>query len=330
MGKAFYLTYSTGFLLWICAASSVVFAKDKKTAKYLDFKKVSYSQITPIRDVGVAFRDGGKVFLLPSRERQLFQTQYLPDDAKFMAGATLDTVESQRFELDKSIPTPAWSGFFPIQNGMTMLLDGSNLAVASFEPSRSWAMVSHRNIVMDLFRPAPDARGEPTHVETSAARKKMATEIRPLRGSKNIISGAAELPSAWTEKKERSFLLLTRMPSFPLVTMRCEVADSTQCQLERSCFVQGLNGKESGVRQGLAISDQRKMLIIGNREKQSLQVYKYQDCFHVAYVRDIELPEELRGLRSIYVDDEDNLWLSTEGPDDYRNASVYMWAAKDW
>lgn len=330
MGKAGYLTYSTGVLLWFCVVSSGVFAKDKKTDYFLDFEKISYSQITPIRDVAVVSRQGGSIFLLPPRERQLLQTSYLPDDAKFVASSTLDVADSERFALDDSMPVPAWSGIFPIHNGMTMLLDGLNLAVASFEPARKWALVSHRNIVVDLFRPAPDSRGEPTRVETVAARKKLTAELKTLRGIKNVISGAAELPAAWAEKKERSFLLLTRMPSFPLVTMRCEMADSTQCQVQRSCFAQGLNGKESDARQGLTISEKRKWLIIGNREKQSLQVFNYQDCFHVSLLREIELPEQLRGLRSVYVDHEDNLWISTEGPDDFRNASVYMWAAKDW
>lgn len=330
MGKVGYLTYTAGLLLGICVASSAVFAKNKNAGNFLDFEKISYSQITPIRDVAVVSREGGKVFLLPTRERQLLQTPYRPDDAQFMAASALDVVESERFVLDESIPIPAWSGFFPIHNGMTMLLDGLNLAVASFEPERKWALVSHRNIVLDLFRPASDSRGEPTRVETNAARKKLTAELKPLRGIKNVISGVVELPTAWAGGKERSFLLLTRMPSFPLVTMRCEMADSTQCQVQRACFAQGLNGKENDARQGLAISEKRKWLVIGNRQKQSLQVFHYQDCFHVSLAREIELPEQIRGLRSIYIDHDDNLWLSTEGPDDFRNASVYMWAAKDW
>lgn len=325
-----YLIHTTGILVLFCTASSTVFAKEKNTRNFLEFEKIAYSQITPIRDVAVVRRDEGKICLLPVRQRQILQTPFTPEDAKFMAASTLDVADAESFVLDDSMPTPAWSGLFPIQNGMTLLLDGLNLAVASFEPARKWALVSHRNIVIDLFRPARDARGEPTRVETTAARKKLAKELSPLRGEKNIITGAAALPEAWAEKKERSYLLLTQLPSFPLVTMRCEAADSTQCQVERACFSQGLPAKEASARQGLAISEKRKWLIIGNREKQSLQVYQYKDCFHVSLAHEIELPQQLRKLRSIFVDGEDNLWLSTEGADDFRNASVYMWSAKDW
>ncbi len=330
MPGKFYLAHTIGIFLLFCSATSAIFAKDKNAANFLDFEKISYSQITPVRDVAVVHRDGGKICLLPPRQRQVLQTAFTPEDARFMAASTLDVADAESFLLDESIPTPAWSGLFPIHNGMTLLIDGLNLAVASFEPTRKWSLVSHRNIVVDLFRPTSDSRGEPTRVETTAARKKLATEMKPLRGEKNIITGAVALPAAWAGKKEPSYLLLTRLPSFPLVTMRCEQADSTQCQIERACFVQGFPPKEAAARQGLAISEKRQWLIVGNRERQSLQIYQFKDCFHITLAHEIELPEQLRKLRSVFVDAEDNLWLSTEGADDFRNASVYMWAAKDW
>ena len=42
------------------------------------------------------------------------------------------------------------------------------------------------------------------------------------------------------------------------------------------------------------------------------------------------LPKRINPIRGVSIDDEDNLWISTEKPDNYRNASVYKWLAQDW
>jgi hypothetical protein len=44
----------------------------------------------------------------------------------------------------------------------------------------------------------------------------------------------------------------------------------------------------------------------------------------------LALPSKLKRLSGLAIDKDDRLWLTTETPDDYSNASVFAWDAKDW
>jgi len=71
-------------------------------------------------------------------------------------------------------------------------------------------------------------------------------------------------------------------------------------------------------------------VLIGDRAKNRILLYRANSCFHMPYAGEIHLPEKISGLAGLSVDAEDRLWISTVKMDNYHNASVYTWAPDMW
>jgi hypothetical protein len=69
---------------------------------------------------------------------------------------------------------------------------------------------------------------------------------------------------------------------------------------------------------------------MGDQEKHRILLFKAASCFNVTYAGEIQMPAKIRPINSLQVDGDDRLWVSTDGKDDYNNASIYTWAADRW
>lgn len=140
----------------------------------------------------------------------------------------------------------------------------------------------------------------------------------------------AILPKSWREREKSQFLIASQIPNFPLMKMHCSKESLTSCQITRGCFVNGNKRLKSENIFGLAISKKRELLLLGDYKNHEIAVFKYNSCHHVTRIGTIEVPPKIYPLRSIFIDKNDNLWISSIKKDHYHNASVYMWLSKDW
>ena len=187
------------------------------------------------------------------------------------------------------------------------------------------------DIILDIFKPAPDSRGEPTRQEITESRKKFTQGLIGLGGGEVVLSGIAGMPRTWSSiKGVRSYLVVSRVKGYSLFRMDCSRKDSFVCMLRRKCFLRDAVRVSPAALSGIAISRNRRQILIADRSKNRLLVFRWNSCFDVPYLGSIALPSSLNRVRNIMIDNDDSLWLSTEFPDNYLNASVYKWLARDW
>ncbi|MBI2601517.1 MAG: hypothetical protein HYW48_00525 [Deltaproteobacteria bacterium] len=214
---------------------------------------------------------------------------------------------------------------FPIPNGHSFLLfDGD--AVEMTGVNETFQLVARRSIVVDLLTPPKDRGGAAPWTETVQLRKRFLTVFLKSGGLK--FGGAARVPETWWKAEGLRVFLAGRWDSFPLFSLLCDKDYPTQCSLEHACFVDGL-GSAGNVR-GLAVREDLRLILLGNEVNNVISVVKFNSCFDSMTVGKISLPSQLKKMTDIFVDEKNRLWVSTLQPDDYNNASVFVWDAKDW
>lgn len=214
-----------------------------------------------------------------------------------------------------------------VHNNLLLMLDGVNFRSVVYE-YKSGQINSVRSIPWDLIKPARDRGGEPTTPEISKLRKKFYRNVMKTLGLK--FSGISKAPESWFPGKRLYFLLASRVPEFPLVAMSCLKDNPSVCQMDRSCFLEGAKGLLPKGISGIAVRKKTREVFIGDRLNHKILKFRFKSCFHVQKTGELILPAKIKELSTITIDEKDRLWVVTQKPDDYFNASVFVWGADGW
>lgn len=321
-----YLLNIIGLITLIC--SSQTEARETK----LSFDDIDHAQISIERAIYGLYRQEDRLWLLPNFGSFIIESPYnsaaTSSEAAFFMG-NRDTAKGTRVPLPEDLSDSFWRGAFEFDEKL-YFLDAYRKRFVRLDPkTKTWGRA--RDLVVDLARPPSDSRGEPTNQEIVQFRRKFLAAYNKVKAHPELFSDAELIPRSWRSRFDGSQVILaTRIPGYPLVTMRCQSEGLGYCQFERACFLSPEHSPSSEQSSGLAIDEKRRRILIGNYKEQKIYVYRFQSCYHIALVHTMKLPEQLGKITAIHVDKEENLWVTTASPDSYRNASVYRWPKGKW
>lgn len=295
--------------------------KAAKANKVLDFPAEERSVETPDVKISGIASDDKRLFFVVSDRPHVIATPFsgLKPSRDESFGVL---IASTRHNIADQPPLTMWQGIV-YESGRLLLLDGQGLRLQSLNAT-DFGQVARRSIAWDLIKPAADAKGEPTRIETDQLRAKFRREYQKAGEVK--LSGLANFSSGKTQK----YLVGTRIAGFPVVMLSCSGEDGSMCYLERACDIPRIADMLPSSVAGVAYSKKRKMLIIGDKAKHRLHMFRFDSCFSVKRKSSVELPAKIKSLSNVYVDADDRLWVTSSSADDYLNASAYVWDNKAW
>lgn len=215
------------------------------------------------------------------------------------------------------------------QDGRLLMLDGMNLAMGELE-MKSFTEIAWRSLPWDMIKPAKDRGGEASTPETNEFRAQFKKQIQNVEQPR--IVGFSPLPSSWHKEAgtKTNYIVATKTKKALLGIISCSSQDASSCYFARGCNVEGAGGITPESIAGIAVSQKRGLLFMGDRKQNKLIAFKFHSCFHITREFEINLPAKIMNLSNILIDDEDQLWMTTERPDNYNNASLFYWASEDW
>lgn len=309
----------------------ILFNTSVLQGKILEFDKIQHSQIAISGHISSLYRSGNQLFTSPYYSDFFIRSQYIesPKAEEFPFGDKFnDTAGSERIALPDSIKRKRyWTGIAPYQEGL-ILLEGHRKRVISYQiPSKMFS--DFKDIILDIFKPAADSRGEPTSLEVSNSRQVFSRRLKKFDDTGILLSGLVRLPKGWSPYSDESYLVATRLRGYSLFLMTCNSIDGFLCILRRQCFLED-SSFDPNKATGLGLSERRREIYrIDTRENQIL-VFQWKSCHHIHLLSKVPVAKKIKNPKNIMIDKDDNLWLSSEEPDNYLNASVYKWLAKDW
>lgn len=185
-----------------------------------------------------------------------------------------------------------------------------------------------------VVRPGRDRGGEAGRPETKALQAKFKKEFQnagPVRiaGVASMEGGLEHEKEDGTHSKHFTLAVLTRLPSFPFGVISCQIADPSQCSWERACAAPGLTMNPTD-RLSLAYDSQDRLLLVGSASTRDIQIFKFSSCLAISPVGKMLLPEKIKLQSSMAIDTLGRLFIGTVEPDNYFNASVFVWEKSDW
>ena len=81
---------------------------------------------------------------------------------------------------------------------------------------------------------------------------------------------------------------------------------------------------------GIGISASRKQIILGDPVAREMHAFKYNSCSSIQQTGSRALPKNIKTLSNLSIDSEERLFITTEDPDDFLNASLYFWHTEQW
>ena len=301
----------------------------------LKMTDVKHSQISKVRHIGYFQKIGKKIVSFPNRGDFFLNTNYRADAPKKTLGFSKlegDISDSMRNSLPKIMSRVAVRGYRESSRDSILILDGIGLKMYALD-NTDLSFISQHDIVADRIRPAADSRGEPLTNEIFSFRQQFIKSFNSVAPNKVKFNSMRLIPSRW--KRGRSqYIVSTNIPGFPLLTIHCSSKNLTNCTIDRGCFVDGMrsfkNKDKSLNLRGLGISEKRKSLVLADAEKNELLLMRYHSCHHIALLRKIKLPKELKPVTGVMVDKNENLWISTSDYDLKTDSSLYVWPATKW
>lgn len=302
----------------------------KTPKEFLDFKAIRYSQASKEPAVLAITFDKDSLVTLHDKRDYYFHTPFNKNaEEKTMAFTTkpYGIAKSQKFSTGKIIGKGRWVGRVHFQDRGIFLIDG-RFDLGVFDAKNT--PISKRSIILDLLRPAPDSRGEPTNLETSRFRAKLMRNYRTFKPKEIIITGVVPLPKTWHDKDRSQYLVATKISDFTVMTMKCDQKDLGYCAIKRGCFISSRLRIDPRDVTGIAISEARRLLLLGDRKSNRILSYSFRSCFQIKQVGVTYLPDELEEISNLLVDQNDRLWVSTKKKDSRLNSSVFAWESRDW
>ena len=305
----------------------------KKFKEWVSFKDVLHFKVAKKQDVYGIYLENDKLYTfekgadyyylsLPNKKLDL------KDKREFIYEPYKKNSEDEiiyRHPLGKRAGRGFWLARAPFDKGH-LLLD-SHFKIAAFD--KEGVAIAKRDIVLDRLKPPADTRGEPTSKEIAAyrLRLKKAYEKAMSMDKDSLTTGFVRRAARLKDSDGAQFLMATRLPGFRLVTVKCLKTDLSACEVKRACYFSGGSQLKAEDVTGIAYSKKRNLVLLGDKKYQRILVFRYDSCHHVQYLGVVHLPEQLKEMRNIFVDEKDVLWVSTKEKDPYLNASVYAFSA---
>jgi hypothetical protein len=192
----------------------------------------------------------------------------------------------------------------------------------------TYAEIIRRPIQWDTIRPPRDRGGEGTTQETTQFRANFKKDLNATKGLK--ASGLAAIPETWLKNGKKNYFMLSRLEKFPLLLLECDQQTPSQCVVTRGCNVEKkFKTKVSDLR-GIGISEAKKQIIVGDPVAKQLHAFKFNSCYSIQHTISQALPQKIKTLSNLFVDTDERLFITTEDPDDFLNASLYFWNQGQW
>lgn len=315
--KIFALSFGLGF------PSLGAFAKVEE--KSLNIDAVKHYQVSIEKGLYAVRAEGKNVWTSPERAAFVVNSLYNAEAKEADLG-----FGSPKNPLDGSERIEFGSGERRIRGierdkDTLIFLDSEKLQLLSYKESeKKW--LRPKDIVLDLVKPARDARGEATRKEQTALISRLRAALSKVKGQKDIIAGMASIPPSWKDRDGSLFLLWLRIPEAPLLTLKC--TDGEACVAQRSCFVKGLSPNEIKQVSGIARDGDR--ILLGLPEQGKVMELKGRNCFSQKAATAFRIPPRIKAMTNIFVDESRNLWMTTAIPDDYTSATLFVWAKNNW
>ncbi len=320
MGKVLILLLSVAFFVGVTnLASAQTTAAGKKTSKgELLFPIEARSFETPDIAISGITSDSSQLFFVVSDRAHVIVTPFhgLKATREESFGAI---IASNRHNLVNQPPLTMWQGIAH-HAGRIMLLDGRGLRLMNLN-TKDFGLVARRSIAWDLIKPPADVKGEPTRVETEQLRGRFRRAYQKAGDIK--LSGLTLFDAK--NKNAVKYLVATKIAGFPVTMMHCGGDDGSLCYLERACNVLSVHDLSPTAVSGVAYSKKRNLLLIGDKARQRILLFKFKSCFDVTRAETLTIPAKIKSLSNLYVDDNDRLWVVASAADDYLNASAYVW-----
>lgn len=317
-----YSGYTVMFALWLGGAGSAPAAVALPPLAE-PLKNQSLETIER-RVVAVGLAPSGLV--LAAEQVQFVITSPFKKEAETREAIFGKLIDSKRMMVGDKSERFDWRAFFPFENRV-MAFDGTKMMLMEVD-STSYNEVIRRSIPWDQLKPPRDRGGEGTTREISAFRSSFKKAMLAMKGTK--VSGMAKLPDNWFKNGKTNYLLLSRLKDFPLLLLECSTSSASECMLSRGCNLERFTGSPIETLRGIAVSSERQQIFIGDPVQKKLHVLKFNTCNQVVGLGSRVLPQSLKPLSNILVDQDDRLFVTTESPDDYLNASLYFWNKSQW
>jgi hypothetical protein len=277
------------------------------------------------RKVYAVGRTPSGLMIAPDRENFVITTPFISSGTtrELTFGKMLD---SKRTVIGDKSELYDWRAFFPLENRV-LAFEGRLLTMVEFD-STNLTEIIKRSIQWDKVKPPRDRGGEATTVETSQFRAAFKKAMNATNGLKS--SGIAPIPKSWINNGKTNYFMLSRLERFPLLLMECDIQTPSSCVVTRGCNVEmKFKTKVSDLR-GIGISETRKQIVVGDPIAKEIHVFKFNSCYSIQHTISRALPKKIKTLSNLMVDSEERLFITTEGPDDYLNASLYFWNNSQW
>lgn len=294
-------------LLFAAATAALAVPPERQTAETIERRVVG------------AFPLDGKLFILPLEKAFVVRSPWV-SAGKTRAESFGKMTDAERLTVTK-VRGSDFRGADLAENKI-LLMDAEQLTLVETDPEKL-TEVTRRSVAWDLLKPPPDPRGEPTSLDVAKTRARFKKEF--LKTSPPRFVGLARVPSGFLGTKGRSYVVATRLPGFPFVVMSCVDGDASACQVVRHCHVEKADGLRADAVSGIGVSAKQHEILIGDSREHAIRVFNAKSCYNVPQVRMVALPAKIKKLTNLHVDADERLWVTTDMPDDYLNASVFFW-----
>ncbi len=317
--------------LYAAAVFSASFALSAESARKsaantgLSEPVLSQSLETIERKVYAVGRFPNGLMIAPDRENFVITSPFVPSGTS--RELTFGKMhESKRAAIGDKSELYDWRAFFPLENRI-LAFEGRMLMLVELD-STNYTEIVRRTIQWDTVRPLRDRGGEATTLETNQFRANFKKAMNATKGIKS--SGIAPIPKSWLNNGKTNYLMLSRLESYPLLLLECDEQTPSQCIVTRGCEVdKKFKTKISDLR-GIGISESKKQIIVGDPVAKELHLFKFNSCNSIQHTTSRALPKKIKTLSNLFIDVDDRLFITTEDPDDYLNASLYFWNTSQW
>ena len=310
------------FMIILLETNAVSIGVYPKKLALADVKHQQFSRFPDVR--GFTF-EGDTLISFDGVGNHYYKTEYRKSSSDLLAFTSKpgQVSDSIRYKLNVG-KSHSWIASYELIKGIKLFFSQDLWVLAQEKGSR----VNYESIIIDHLKPAADSRGEPTRVEIANLRSRMSKQGKSLK-----IVGVSWGPDL--DGDDSQFVVATNLPGFKVTTMMCSRGRLGFCRFMRRCLISDGRGQSisSEYLGGIAYKSYNKnsrVLLLGDRQYNRIFVYSYHSCYHVRQVAVIDLPENLGKLRELYIDGNDNLWVSTQKPDLLNHSSLYMWPKKCW
>ena len=206
-----------------------------------------------------------------------------------------------------------------------LLLNKRSLEIRHYSASEK--LISKRTLWYDRILPARDRGGEAPSWEIKSFRKKFVRAFKNQQGPR--ITGLTPVPVSWRRESNTLYLLLSKLKGFPIILMRCQKKDPSQCSIYRGCFANAFK-KGNQYPAGITTIPEKREILIGIPAKHQISVLKYHSCYDIRQKQKVALPPRIKEITDLALDYQGNLFISTKRKDDYFNASLFRWRKSQW